>query len=236
VLITPSIILLAAEILGGLVLAGLLTLLVKRAVRGYLLRTLERRVEQVRKILRRHREGAFEKTDRLLFQLSGVQDPEAVEIALHEMLDKEGDEIGPRLRRVYDSLGLVDALMKRLESSGRWVERAEAARGLGRLQVIEAIPLLVARMRDPHEDVKTVKQAAAQALGRMKADPAIPLMLAELARPEDWASPHIAEQLLGFGEKVRKPLEEALGNGESVNSRMWAAQIRGEDRRPGPPP
>jgi len=233
VLITPHVIFLAAEILGGLVLFGMLFILIKRGVRWYFLRTLERRVEQVRKILHKHRQNEFQKTDRLLFQLSNVQDQEAVEIALHEVLDQEGDTIGPRLRKVYDSLGLLDDLTKTLESSSRWVKRAEAARGLGQLQVIEAIPLLVARMRDPHEDVKTVKQAAAQALGCMKADETIPLLLDELASPEDWASPHIAEQLLAFGEKVVEPLEKALVEGASVNSRVWAAQILGRigDRR-----
>ncbi|MBD3868814.1 MAG: HEAT repeat domain-containing protein [Acidobacteria bacterium] len=230
--LSPSIMMLAAQILAGAVLLGLLYVLAKRAARWYLLRTLERRVEKVRKILEKHQASKFEKVDRLLFQLGNVQDREAVEIALHEVLENDGDRFGPRLRKIYNNIGLVDHYQDRLVHSRRWVERAEAARALGQLQVVEAIPELVARMRDSHEDVKTVKQAAAQALGRMQADEAIPLLLEELSRPDDWASPHIAEQLLGFGEKILEPLILTLAESTSTNARLWAAQILGrlEDR------
>ncbi len=230
--LSPSIMMLAAQILAGLVLVGLLYVLGKRAVRWYLLRTLERRVEKVRNILEKHQASKFEKVDRLLFQLGDIHDQEAVEIALHEVLENEGDRFGPRLRKIYNDIGLVEHYQERLAHSHRWVERAEAARALGQLQVVEAIPELVARMRDTHEDVKTVKQAAAQALGRMLADEAIPLLLEELSRPDDWASPHIAEQLLGFGKKIVDPLVQTLAESTSTNARLWSAQILGrlEDR------
>ena len=98
---------LAAQILAGAVLLGLLYVLAKRAARWYLLRTLERRVEKVRKILEKHQASKFEKVDRLLFQLGNVQDREAVEIALHEVLENDGDRFGPRLRKIYNNIGLA---------------------------------------------------------------------------------------------------------------------------------
>ena len=219
-----------AVIAAGLLFASVVGLLIyvaiKRAVKRAFMHKLERRIRDIEEILDRAATDDFRKVDRLLFQLSQVKEKEAVRIALQDKLGSL-DQVPDGLSRVYAGLGLIDHYLENLAHGKRWEARVAAARSLGRLGTVEAIPALVSRMRDPHEDARTVKQAAAEALGRMQAVEAIPSLLEELSQPDDWASPRLAEALLGFGETAVPALIDSLGNEESTNARVWAAQILG---------
>ena len=216
-----------AVALGSAVGALLLYLAARRVAEALLLRRLDQRVKHVQSILTQHEQQRFQQLDRLLFQLGEVHDVGAVESALNSTLDSSAQELKPQIRKLYQSLGLTDRYLKQLADAPRWTDRAAAARALGQLGAVDAIPKLVAAMRDPHEDARSVKLAAAQALGQMQAAEAIPLLLAELRLVDEWASPRLAEVLVSFGPAALGPLLEALADETQTNSRVWAAQILG---------
>lgn len=213
----------------GMVLLLLAYLGVRRLVAVVLMQRLSRRVDRIDGILQQHQQERFRSLDRLLFQLGEVQDLPAVEAALNRVLPGSGDE-RVRLLQVYRSLGIIDRYLKDLRDATNRAVRTSAAHALGDLQVLEAIPALVAAMRDPDEDAQTVKLAAAQALGRMHSQEAIPLLLAELRSRDNWASPRIAELLVSFGEAAGPALVAALGDEANANVRAWAAQTLGRIR------
>ncbi|MCC7386438.1 MAG: HEAT repeat domain-containing protein [Deltaproteobacteria bacterium] len=200
----------------------------RRAVRALFSRKVEARIRRAQEILARHHREQFAGMDRLLFQLGEVQDLAAVEAALGDLLDRGTNAERLRLRKVYDSLGITDRYLRDLRSAPRWVDRAAAARALGQLAVVQAIPLLLESMRDPHEDGKSVKLAAAQALGDLKVPEAIPLLVAELGTRDQWASPRVAEVLTEFGALAIPELLRALEDEANTNLRVWAAQILGK--------
>jgi HEAT repeat protein len=216
-----------AVVFGGIVALLLAYLGFRRVVETFLMKRLAGRVQRIDDVLGRHRQEQFRSLDRLLFQLGDVHDMPAVEAALNRVLPSAAVEERDRLIQVYRSLGIVERYIRDLREAGSRAVRTSAAHSLGYLQVVEAIPALVAAMRDPHEDAQTVKMAAAQALGRMQAAEAISLMLAELQTRDNWASPRIAELLVSFGPRAVPALIDALGDESSANMRVWAAQILG---------
>mgnify|MGYP002345322681 CR=1 FL=1 len=202
---------------------------IRRLVTVFVMRRLSRRVGRIDDILKHHQQERFQSLDRLLFQLGEVQDLPAVEAALNRVLPGSGEERA-RLLQVYRSLGIIDRYLKDLREANSRAVRTAAAHALGDLQVLEAIPVLVAAMRDPDEDAQTVKLAAAQALGRMQSKEAIPLLLAELHNRDHWASPRIADLLVSFGEAAVPALVAALSDETNANVRAWAAQTLGRIR------
>ncbi|MFO0726676.1 MAG: HEAT repeat domain-containing protein [Myxococcota bacterium] len=213
----------------GLLTAGVLVVFAgRRALTFFLERRLAARVNKIEAILRGHRDAKFKEMDRLLFQLADAHDPEAVELALGGLLAAGQDESRASLEHLYRSLGIAQRHHRDLGSAREWAVRAAAARALGQLRYVEAIPALVKAMRDPHEDSQSVKLAAAQALGQMRVEEAVPLLLAELAVVDEWASPRIAEVLTSFGDAALGALIQALSDETHVNLRVWAAQILGQ--------
>lgn len=225
---TPETALAIAAVFGAAVALLLGVLLVRRLLALLLTGRMERRVKRVEAVLRRHQQEQLGSIDRLLFQLGELHDLPAVESALTEAIGQPLTEVSrPRFRKIFESLGLIDRYLRNLREAPRWSERTAAAHVLGQLEVAQAIPALVAAMRDPHEDAGTVKLAAAKALGQMEAAQAVPYLVDELATLDDWASPRIAEVLVGFGQAAVPALLQVLAGEEGVNARMWAAQILG---------
>jgi len=210
-----------------LAVALLLYALGRRGVSFLFGRWLHRKVDRVERLLKAHEATNFSAPDRLLFQLGEVHDNHAVETALKVRLDEDRPDMRPELRKLYDSLGLTERYMKQLEKSSKWAERTAAARALGQLGAVEAIPMLVAAMRDPHEDAQTVKLAAAQALGFMQAERAIPMLIEQLRELDELASPRLAELLVSFGDEALPQLHTALEDESHLNAQVWAAQILG---------
>jgi HEAT repeat protein len=213
----------------GMVVLLLAYLGVRRLVTVVLMQRLSRRVGHIDGILQQHQQERFQSLDRMLFQLGEVQDLPAVEAALNRVLPASGEERA-RLLQVYRSLGIIDRYLKDLREATSRAVRTSAAHALGDLQVLEAIPALVAAMRDPDEDAQTVKLAAAQALGLMRSQEGIPLLLAELRSRDNWASPRIADLLVSFGDAAVPALVTALGDEANTNVRAWAAQTLGRIR------
>ena len=215
---------------GGIAAASVLLVLYvlgRRLLAFVLHKRVSSQVDEVQKLLAEHEKEHFQSVDRLLFQLGQVDHQQAIEAGLSAALERTDDASRARLRQVYESLGLTRQYLQMLEKAPRWQDRMLAARLLGQLGAIEAVPLLVAAMRDPHEDAATVKLAAAQALGQMQAEEAVPILLQELKDRDDWASPRLAELLVSFGPKARDALHEALNDEAHANARIWAAQILG---------
>lgn len=215
---------------GGLALTTLLlgSFVIRRIALRLLTGRLEKKTARARAILETARGDDFRSIDRLLFQLGEVGDQRAVEAALETLLDEEQGQGATRLEKLFKSLGLVERYLDQLRNGRRWAERATAARLLGRLGVVEAVPKLVAAMRDPQEDARSVKAAAAQALGEIRAPEAIPLLLGELETRDEWASPRLANVLVSFGETAVPQLVAVLDDEHPVNTRVWAAQILGK--------
>jgi HEAT repeat protein len=223
----PDIALAIAAVIGAVVALFLAYVAGRRVLSTLLVARMDRRVRRVQAVLAKHQQEQFASMDRLLFQLGELHDVPAVESTLGQMLKSGGATTGPWTEKIYESLGLIEVYIRRLKEAPAWSDRAEAAAALGQLKVARAIPDLVAVMRDRHEDTRTVKLAAAQALARMEAAEAVPLLVAELASVDEWASPRIAEVLAGFGTAAVPALIETLGAKQSINARVWAAQILG---------
>src|SRR5688572_1236514 len=186
------------------------------------------RIAQADAILQRAQKEDFASMDRLLFQLGELRDHRAVEAALEKLLDHEDEKLRAPRAQLFRSLGLIDRYTAEVRGSGKWADRSAAARALGKLGVVEAIPLLVEAMRDPQEDARSVKQAAARALGELRAPEAIPLLMKELEKRDEWASPRLADVLVSFGEEAIPRLLEALADESHPNARAWAAQVLGK--------
>lgn len=215
---------------GGLVVTVLLlaSFAARRIALRLLTGRLEKKTARAKAILDVAKDEDFQSMDRLLFQLGEVGDQRAVEAALEHLLDEEAEGKGRRLEKLFKSLGLIDRYLEQLRSGRRWADRATAARLLGRLGVVDAVPKLVAAMRDPQEDARSVKAAAAQALGEIRAPEAIPLLLKELETRDEWASPRLASVLVSFGDTALPQLIEVLDDEHPVNTRVWAAQVLGK--------
>jgi HEAT repeat protein len=199
----------------------------RRLVALLLSQRIESKVKRAEEMINKAREEKFASMERLLFQLGSVQDTRAVEAALELMLEKSEAEAKPQLAILYKSLGLIDRYLKDLREATKWTDRATAARVLGQLRVVEAIPGLVERLRDPHEDPRTVKIAAASALGEIRSPDAVPLLIKELETLDEWASPRLAEVLVSYGSTAVQPLLRALDDEAHTNARVWAAQVLG---------
>lgn len=219
-------------IFGGAAALLIVYTLGRRLLARILVSRLQRRVRDIEAIIQRHRSTHYAEMDRLLFQLGEVADIAAVEAALDSHLERSARAERKALKKLYSALGLVQRYLGRLRSAPRWTDRAQAAHALGRLGAVEAIPALVDALRDPHEDAHGVKLAAAQALTEMRAVEAVPLLLEQLSERDEWASPRIAEILVGFGERALPHLVESLDAEAHANLRVWAAQIIGRIGHP----
>lgn len=127
----------------------------------------------------------------------------------------------------FERLGLMERYVARVREAPTWSERAHAAEVLGLVGVPSAVPALVAALRDPHEDVGSVKAAAATALARIHAEEAIPLLVAELRTTDAGSSPRVAEALTRFGALAVPPLVALLRDEEHPQAAVWAARILG---------
>ena len=127
----------------------------------------------------------------------------------------------------FERLGLMESYVSRVRKAATWSERAHAAEVLGLVGVPSAVPALVAALRDPHEDVDSVKAAASMALARIHAEEAIPLLVGELRTTDTGSSPRVAEALTRFGAPAVPPLVELLRDEEHPQAAVWAARVLG---------
>ena len=150
----------------------------------------------------------------------------AMEAELREGASAPGssDEFALDLAR---SVGLAERWTSAVRGARRWTERTHAAEMLGLLALPEAVPALVAVLRDPYEDESSVKVAAARALARIRAPEAVPLLVHELREVDEWSSPRIADALVAFGATAVPALLELLDEAESTRSTVWAARVLG---------
>lgn len=184
--------------------------------------------DRVRAIFDSHAADGFARVDQLLFDLRDVRDSNLLDDALRAVqADGQVDdrpEVRDRLRRLYDTFGLIDLHTRRVREARDWRRRVDSANLLGRLGDLRAIPILAEVLRDSYEDDRTVKAAAARALGQFRVEGKVDALLQELKTINEWSSPRIAEVLVDLGELALRPTIAALAD-ESANLRTWATQV-----------
>ncbi len=220
---------------GLLVIAALvITLWVigRQLVRRTLDRKLLGQAAELGALLGRLRSGGFEGIDKVLFDMRDTLDHRVVEAELHKELEAAGGAAPRDLARSFHMLGLTDRYLEEVRGAMTWRGRARAATALGLLGEPRALRPLVEAMRDERED-DDVKLACAEALAQLR-DPAVIAEMCELLGDVDeWASPRLAQVLIGFGADAVEPLLATLDGAPGLNARVWAAQILGRlaDRR-----
>ncbi len=182
------------------------------------------RLELARKVLEG---GAGQSPDDVARRLRDGFDAATVERVMLLLLREADVERKQWAVKTFERLGLMERYVARVRDAPTWSERAHAAEVLGIVGVPSAVPSLVAALRDPHEDVDSVKAAAATALARIHAEEAIPLLVAELRVSDAGSSPRVAEALTRFGPPAVAPLVELLRDGEHPQAAVWAAKILG---------
>lgn len=182
------------------------------------------RLELARKVLER---GAGENPEEVARRLREGFDAGTVERVMLLLLHEADVEKKQWAVSTFERLGLMERYVSRVREASTWSERAHAAEVLGLVGVASAVPALVAALRDPHEDVDSVKAAAATALARIHAEEAIPLLVGELRASDAGSSPRVAEALTRFGAPAVAPLVELLRDEEHPQAAVWAARILG---------
>jgi HEAT repeat protein len=159
--------------------------------------------------------------------LTAKYDTATLDRAVEQMLRSEEERTRSWALRIADPVGLVHRLVIRVREARRWSERAHAAEVLGLTGSPKAVPALVESIRDPHEDMGSVKLAAADALALLRDPGALPLLIAELAVVDEHASPRVADAIVRFGSAAVPLLLDALGTSASTAARVWTARVLG---------
>jgi HEAT repeat protein len=197
----------------------------REALRRSRTRTAISKLEDAMRLL----EGAEpEQLAELTATLRKQFDAVTLERAINKLLaDDSKRTLGAMLFREAD---LVDRVSTRLRAARGWAERTSAAQMLGRAGCEEAIPALVAVLRDPYEDA-AVKTAASEALANLKDPRAVPFLVHELHEVDESARP-VAEALVSFGEVAVPELLALLADENQASARVWAARILGHTKSP----
>ncbi len=219
ILIIAALLVGAAAIVSGYIIF-------RASLRAYMARRLIQQANEVKQKLKKLREVNSQEGDKLLIELRDTYDVRAIEDELRHNLENRAED-GAELARAFGLLGLTDRYLGHLESSKSWRERARAATALGALGEVRAVPLLLARMRDPRED-DDVKLVCAEALGRIRDPSVIPTLAQELGSVDEWASPRLAQVLTSFGKLAVSPLLVTLQTSNNLNASIWAAQVLGK--------
>lgn len=154
-------------------------------------------------------------------------DARTIERALETMLRSDDAAVRALGARLFQELGYLETLTRRVRQARKWSERAHAAEVLGLAAMPEAVPALVEAIRDPHEDVGSVKLAAAEALAKLRDAKAVPLLVEALHVVDEHASPRVADALVRFGAAAVEPLIDLLADPERGPARVWAARVLG---------
>ncbi len=201
-------------------------ILAREVWRGLLWLRLRDHSEACKNLVTSYQKKNFQGINKLLFQLRDTFEPEVIENVLREKLTESDEETLKHIREMYEFFQFTERYIQGLESP-KWRVRAESAYALGKIGDATAVPALIKRMQDPDEDEQNVKMACAQALGMIRDPSAIPLLIEALKEVNKWSSVQVAELLVRFGKEAVPALLDALQNDESVNQRIWAAQILG---------
>jgi HEAT repeat protein len=171
-------------------------------------------------------EGSDAPPDALAASLRGRFSARVLERAIVDRVAVTEGAARDRLSALASALGLSARYVAQVRAASSWSERANAATVLGQLGVAEAVPALLAALRDPHEDV-TVKEAAAEALGRVRDPAAIPVLIDELRVVDEFSSPRVAGALASFGAPAVEPLRHAILESDAPATRAWASRVLG---------
>lgn len=199
----------------------------RQVLRGYVGRRVLRQSGEVRSLLTGLRERNYVGINKMLFDMRDTFDMGVIEDELRALLGESKN--GDKLRGAFELLGLTERYLERVAKASSWQERARCATALGQLGDRKAVGPLVKVMRDKRED-SDVKLAAAEALGRIRDLEILPMLCEQLADIDEWASPRISKVLVSFGSDAVEPLLETIASNDSLNARVWGAQVLGKLR------
>ena len=117
-----------------------------------------------------------------------------------------------RISSLYDSLGFIDADLRRLNNPFWWV-RAEGARCLGQMKSDRAKPFLLKKLKDRVTEVRLI---SAWALGRIGDPDIINPILESLVRTSRLAGMRLASTVFELGTRAVIPLIVALNHADSA--------------------
>ena len=225
----------AAGLLAQIAIAIAIGALLLYALRELWLTWRARRLTTRMELLRDLLDGAGEDTRAfaLIRRRPGVwRDLEALEHLLEERRAKLVAEPSPEATRQlyesYDTLGIVDRYIRKLQHGRTWGERAFAARYLGEIGNAKAVGPLIAVMRNTREEDRDVRMAASRALGRIRDPRALDSLVEALGAPESWVPARVAEVIVQFGDAAIDCLMAVLARPGDPSARAWAAQILGD--------
>jgi hypothetical protein len=150
-----------------------------------------------------------------------------------ELLLQQADQLKgvdkENMATVFEKLGYVKSEMIALHSR-RWWRRLEAAVNLGTMQGRDAVPALIATVRDPVEDVRL---AAVRTLGQLNEPKGLQVLLEAIEEEgERWTVSNVIEVLVGIGPSIAPRIISRLKSTANINSRLLYVQLSGLLRIP----
>lgn len=121
------------------------------------------------------------------------------------------------------------ALERRIAADARsaeWTRRFDAARTVGERRLAKKLPLLLALLEDPHEQVRIAAIGSLRKLGLKKA---VEPLIAALADPSEWVRVKVVEALGALGaRRDANLLAQFLENEEDDRVRATLLRVLGE--------
>jgi len=228
-MIDRSTLLLAVVVLVVLAIVPVAWVLFREAIGRFVARRGIDRTMRARRLLAERRSAGVG-AEQSAREVAALFDPLTMARAMEAELRERSLDAGAEhdyLLEVARRSGLAERWMAAVRQARRWTERTHAVEMLGLLALPEAVPALVAALRDPYEDESSVKVAAARALARIQAPEAVPLLVHELREVDEWSSPRIADALVAFGAAAVPALLEMLDEAGSTRGAVWAARVLG---------
>lgn len=160
--------------------------------------------------------------ERTLETLFHNPDRKVLEEVLLRMGDEGAEGWKEKVVELYELCGFADKRLRQLRSPLK-SKRSDAARRLGQVNDLRAVPHLRELLWDGKEEVR---EAALYALGRMGTREALEAMVEALERGGRWSQEKVCEAVEEAGEESRRLLLELLKDENPVR-RAFAAEVMG---------
>src|SRR3990167_1489753 len=154
--------------------------------------------------------------------------PQVLEEGLKQWIGDFPSQKQQGLQRLYRSLGIDVYYQKMLQESRDWVRRTEAAIHLGLIGLPEAVPFLVARLKDPDEEENNVKRSCGEALAKIHDPSVLPVLVETLRVTNDWTRNWIEDAIAHFDREALSHLVPLLTRQERADIRIIAIRLLGK--------
>ena len=154
--------------------------------------------------------------------------PQVLEEGLKQWIGDFPSQKQQGLQRLYRPLGIDVYYQKMLQESRDWVRRTEAAIHLGLIGLPEAVPFLVARLKDPDEEENNVKRSCGEALAKIHDPSVLPVLVETLRVTNDWTRNWIEDAIAHFDREALSHLVPLLTRQERADIRIIAIRLLGK--------